>query len=72
MNFGATQKIFEVIEKKFNIIIDKKQTLINPITFQPDTQPNSYPAFVDDTCIWVMLAELDTARKARRFKCECY
>jgi len=65
MNFGATQKIFDVIEKNFNISIYKKQTLINPITFQPDKQANPYPAFVDDTCIWVMLAELDTARKAQ-------
>ena len=65
MNFGATQKIFDVIERNFNISIDKKQTLINPITFQPDITANIYPAFVDDTCIWVMLAELDTARKAQ-------
>jgi glycosyltransferase involved in cell wall biosynthesis len=65
MNFGATQKIFDVIERKFNISIYKKQTLINPITFQPDIQANPFPAFVDDTCIWVMLAELDTARKAQ-------
>ena len=65
MNFGATQKIFDVIEKNFNISIYKKQTLINPITFQPDITANPYPAFVDDTCIWVMLAELDTARKAQ-------
>lgn len=65
MNFAATQKIFEVIERNFNISIDKKQTLINPITFQPGIQVNPYPAFVDDTSIWVMIAELDTARKAQ-------
>ncbi len=65
MNFGATQKIFEVIQKKFNISIDKKQTLVNPVTFIPDTEAGSYPAFTNDTCIWVMLAELDTARKAQ-------
>jgi glycosyltransferase involved in cell wall biosynthesis len=65
MNFGATQKIFEVIERKFNISIDKKQTLINPITFQPDNIASSYPAYVNATCIWVMLAELDTSRKAQ-------
>ena len=64
MNFGATQKIFEVIEQKFNINIDKKATLVNPITFKPDMQPGHYPAFTDG-CIWVMLAELDTARKAQ-------
>jgi len=65
MNFGATQKIFEVIEQKFNISIDKKQTLINPITFTPDAVPGPYPAFTNDTCTWIMLAELDTARKAQ-------
>jgi glycosyltransferase involved in cell wall biosynthesis len=65
MNFGATQKIFEVLEKKFNIIIDHKATLVNPITFQPGTAPASYPAINLEPCIWVMLAELDTARKAQ-------
>jgi glycosyltransferase involved in cell wall biosynthesis len=63
MNFGATQKIFEVIERKFNISIEKKETLVNPITFTADTAPGQYPA--DDHCTWVMLAELDTARKAQ-------
>jgi glycosyltransferase involved in cell wall biosynthesis len=65
MNFGATQKIFEVIERKFSIIIDKKETLINPITFTPDKLPGGYTDFTNDTCIWTMLAELDTARKAQ-------
>ena len=65
MNFGATEKIFEVIESKFNININKKQTLVNPITFQPDKLPSPYPAFINERCIWVMLAELDTARKAQ-------
>ncbi len=65
MNFGATQKIFEVIQNKFNISIDKKQTLINPITFQPEIFASAYPAFINDTCILVMLAELDTHRKAQ-------
>jgi glycosyltransferase involved in cell wall biosynthesis len=65
MNFGAAEKIFKVIESKFNIRIDKKAILINPITFQPDTQASPYPLFIDDACIWVMLAELDMARKAQ-------
>ena len=65
INFGATEKIFDVIERKFNISIEKKETLVNPITFQPDLQPCPYPAFTNDGCIWVMLAELDTARKAQ-------
>jgi len=65
MNFGATQKIFEVIQRKFNISIAKKQTLLNTITFQPDKVASPYPPFADDTCIWLMLAELDTARKAQ-------
>ncbi len=65
MNFGATQKIFETIERKFNIAIEKKQTLVNPITFTPEAAPPAYPEFVNDTCIWVMLAELDTARKGQ-------
>jgi glycosyltransferase involved in cell wall biosynthesis len=65
MNFGATQKIFEVIERKFNINIDKKQTLVNPVTFVPDTTPILYPALANDCCTWIMLAELDTARKAQ-------
>jgi len=65
MNFGATQKIFEVIERKFNISIEKKETLLNPITFTPDAEPGHYPAYTNDTCTWVMLAELDTARKAQ-------
>lgn len=65
MNFGATQKIFEVIEKKFNVRVDKKKTLINPITFLPDTEASPYPACINDNYIWVMLAELDIARKAQ-------
>ena len=65
MNFGATEKIFEVIENNFSISIDKKATLINPITFQPDKVPFPFPPFENDTCVWVMLAELDTARKAQ-------
>jgi glycosyltransferase involved in cell wall biosynthesis len=65
MNFGATQKIFEVIENKFNISIDKKLTLVNPVTFTPDTEANAYPPFTNVDCTWVMLAELDTARKAQ-------
>ncbi len=65
MNFGDTQKIFEAIEKNFNINIDKKQTLINPIASQPETGPYPYPAFSDGNCIWVMFAEMDTARKSQ-------
>lgn len=65
MNFGATEKIFKVIESKFKISIDKKATLINPITFYPETQASTYPAFTNYTCVWVMLAELDVARKAQ-------
>jgi glycosyltransferase involved in cell wall biosynthesis len=65
MNFGATEKIFNVIERNFNIRIDKKATLINPITFQPDEQAVPYPAFANNSCTWIMLAELDTARKAQ-------
>ncbi|MBK9487168.1 MAG: glycosyltransferase [Chitinophagaceae bacterium] len=65
MNFGATQKIFEVIQNKFNISIDNKQTLVNPVTFTPDTTPGLYPPVTNDSCTWVMLAELDTARKAQ-------
>ena len=70
MNFGATEKIFEMIESKFNIHINKKATLINPITFYPDTQANPYPVFTNDTCIWIMLAELDVARKAQNILIE--
>lgn len=65
MNFGATQKIFEVIEKMFRTIVDKKETLINPITFTPDNLPGEYPDFTNEPCTWIMLAELDTARKAQ-------
>ena len=65
MNFGATEKIFEVIESKFKIVVDKKSTLINPVTFLPDKIPAPYPSFQNDTCIWVMLAEMDIARKAQ-------
>lgn len=65
MNFGATQKIFEVIERKFGISIPKKETLVNPITFTADAAPGQYPAIENDNCTWVMLAELDTARKAQ-------
>jgi glycosyltransferase involved in cell wall biosynthesis len=65
MNFGDTQRIFETIERKFNISIDKKQTLINPIASIPDTVPYPYPVFADGKCIWVMFAELDIARKSQ-------
>jgi glycosyltransferase involved in cell wall biosynthesis len=65
MNFGATQKIFDVIESKFNISIDKKLTLVNPVTFTPDAVAAPYPELTNDTSNWVMLAELDTARKAQ-------
>ena len=65
MNFGDTQRIFETIERKFNFPIDKKQTLINPIASKPDSEPSPYPSFADDMCIWVMFAELDTARKSQ-------
>lgn len=65
MNFGATQKIFEVIENKFSISIDKKQTLVNPVTFTPDPEPAPYPELTSEPCVWLMLAELDTARKAQ-------
>ncbi len=65
MNFGATQKIFEVIERKFNIGIAKKHTLINPVTFTPDSAAAPYPEASDGPCIWLMLTELDTARKAQ-------
>ena len=65
MNFGATKKIFEVIENKFRITIDNKATLVNPITFNPEVNATPYPEFTNDTCKWVMLAELDTARKAQ-------
>lgn len=63
MNFGATQKIFDIIERKFKLIIERKETLINPITFPADKEPLAYPQ--NNPCTWVMLAELDTARKAQ-------
>ncbi len=65
MNFGATGKIFEVIEKRFNIPVPKKYTLPNPISFQPDTETPAYPALTNKPCTWVMLAELDVARKSQ-------
>ncbi len=65
MNFGATQKIFEVIERKFNIPVEKKATLVNPITFAAGDVPAAYPAIANDCCTWIMLAELDTKRKAQ-------
>ncbi len=65
MNFGATQKIFEVIERKFSIPIDKKQTLVNPVTFVPEREAGFNPPLTNDSCTWIMLAELDTARKAQ-------
>jgi glycosyltransferase involved in cell wall biosynthesis len=65
MNFGATEKIFELIENKFKVEIKNKAILINPITFLPDAKPNNFPEFTNDTSIWVMLAELDTSRKAQ-------
>jgi glycosyltransferase involved in cell wall biosynthesis len=65
MNYGATQKIFEVIENKFKIKIDKKETLINPVTVEPEIKATLYPAVSNNACTWVMLAELDTARKAQ-------
>ncbi len=65
MNFGATEKIFEVIERNFNLVIENKSTLVNPITFGPDAEPYPFPAFTNDECIWIMLAELDTSRKAQ-------
>lgn len=64
MNFGATQRIFEVMEKNFKTVIERKETLINPVTFEPGTEPAAYPT-IHGTCTWVMLAELDTARKAQ-------
>jgi glycosyltransferase involved in cell wall biosynthesis len=65
MNFGDTLRIFNAIEKNFNIRIDKKQTLINPIASKPDLEPFPYPAFADGMCMWVMFAELDTGRKSQ-------
>lgn len=65
MNFAASEKIFEVIKKKFNISIDKKAILINPITFQPELSPAPYPVLINNSFIWIMLAELDIARKAQ-------
>ncbi len=65
MNFGDTQKIFDFIERNFNIQIDKKETLINPIASQPNSYPSPYPAFSDKGCLWVMFAELETARKSQ-------
>ncbi len=65
MNFGATHKIFEVIERKFNMIVENKSTLINPITFQPEATAAPFPPPTNNNFIWVMLAELDIARKSQ-------
>lgn len=65
MNFGDTQKIFNFLKRNFNIQIDNKETLINPIASQPNTQPSPFPVFKDDVCLWVMFAEFDTARKSQ-------
>jgi glycosyltransferase involved in cell wall biosynthesis len=64
MNFGATLQIFDVMEKHFNMVIDKKQTLINPVTFETESHASLYPN-TDGACTWIMLAELDIARKAQ-------
>ena len=65
MNFGATLKIFEMIEKNFHFCIGKKATLINPVTFKTEDLPAPYPPLTHEPCTWIMLAELDIARKAQ-------
>lgn len=65
INAGAAGKIFEVIEKNFQIPCDRSQVWPNPVTIEPPLTNTNYPPISEDSVHWSVLAELDIHRKAQ-------
>jgi glycosyltransferase involved in cell wall biosynthesis len=65
INIALTQKIFETLSINFSITAKNSIVYFNPITFVPPTKITTYPPLHNGNYLWVMLAELDTNRKAQ-------
>lgn len=63
LNLFAAKRIQETLEAKLELQIPHANVLLNPITIEPPSKPIPYPK--SEVCIFIMLAELDTSRKAQ-------
>lgn len=64
LNLFASSRIPLSLEEKLSIKITNAGFFLNPITIDPPAAPSPYPA-LREPCLFVMLAELDTTRKAQ-------
>lgn len=65
VNLFASQRIPAVLEKLLQEAVPCAGILINPITFARPTAPKPWPPLQNGEFIFVMLAALDTSRKAQ-------
>lgn len=63
-NAAASSKIFSTIADDLQLTVPRAEVWINPITFLPDAQPETY-FNNSNISIWLMLAALDVQRKAQ-------
>lgn len=64
LNLFASSRIQLSLEKKLSIKISNSVLFLNPITIDPPASPLPYPS-LQKPILFVMLAELDTTRKAQ-------
>ncbi|HUC81412.1 MAG TPA: glycosyltransferase, partial [Flavisolibacter sp.] len=64
-NLFASERSKTFFEQQLSISIPNAGILINPITFQPPQGLTAYPPLQNSNYVWVMLATLETRRKAQ-------
>lgn len=64
MNIALSGKVFDMLDKNYGIRPARKMVYVNPVSFEPVTEPGAYPA-TGSGYQWIMMAELDTRRKAQ-------
>ncbi len=65
INLYDSSRIHQVLEKKLNRPFPNSEVIYNPNTFPPPDEITAYPPLTDGRYLWVMLAALDTGRKAQ-------
>lgn len=65
LNIGASQKIFDTLEKHYQIPVPNQKIIYSPINFFVPANQESYPSLDDNKVIFTMLATFDVNRKAQ-------
>jgi len=65
LNLFASRRIIEILQQNSKIEITNAEILLNPISFSVPTNPAPYPQLQNNQYRFVMLAALETWRKAQ-------